>query len=79
MVLRSKNVFGPYEDRIVMAQGNTPINGPHQGAWVTTPGDKEDWFLHFQDQGPYGRVVHLQPMSWKNDWPVIGETPTAMG
>jgi beta-xylosidase len=75
VVLRSKNVFGPYEDRIVMAQGNTPINGPHQGAWITTPGDKEDWFMHFQDQGPYGRVVHLQPMVWKNDWPVIGNDP----
>ncbi|GAB2465716.1 glycoside hydrolase [Hymenobacter qilianensis] len=79
VVLRSKNVFGPYEDRIVMAQGNTPINGPHQGAWVTTPGDKEDWFMHFQDQGPYGRVVHLQPMVWKNDWPVIGNDPDGDG
>ncbi|WP_133272426.1 glycoside hydrolase family 43 protein [Hymenobacter radiodurans] len=79
VVLRSKNVFGPYEDRIVMAQGNTPINGPHQGAWVTTPGDKEDWFMHFQDQGAYGRVVHLQPMVWKNDWPVIGNDPDGDG
>lgn len=73
VVLRAKNVFGPYEDRIVLAQGKTPINGPHQGAWVDTPDGKQDWFLHFQDQGAYGRVVHLQPMTWQNDWPVIGE------
>ncbi|SHK88179.1 Beta-xylosidase [Hymenobacter psychrotolerans DSM 18569] len=72
LVLRSKSVYGPYEERIVMDQGKTPINGPHQGAWVDT-NTGEDWFLHFQDQGPYGRVVHLQPMVWKNDWPVIGE------
>ncbi len=72
LVLRSKNVYGPYEERIVMDQGKTPVNGPHQGAWVDTDAG-EDWFLHFQDQGPYGRVVHLQPMAWKNDWPVIGE------
>jgi beta-xylosidase len=78
-VLRSKNVFGPYEDRIVMDQGKTTTNGPHQGAWVDTPDGKEDWFLHFQDQGPYGRVVHLQPMAWKNDWPVIGEDPDGDG
>ncbi|UOQ54917.1 glycoside hydrolase family 43 protein [Hymenobacter cellulosivorans] len=71
VVMRSKNVFGPYEDRIVMDQGKTPTNGPHQGAWIDTPSG-EDWFMHFQDQGPYGRVVHLQPMTWKNDWPVIG-------
>ena len=78
-VLRSRNVFGPYEDRMVMDQGKTAINGPHQGAWVDTPDGKEDWFLHFQDQGPYGRVVHLQPMAWKNDWPVIGADPDGDG
>jgi beta-xylosidase len=70
-VLRSRNIFGPYEDRIVLAQGNTEINGPHQGAWVETK-TGESWFLHFQDRGAYGRVVHLQPMQWVNDWPVIG-------
>jgi beta-xylosidase len=69
---RSRSIFGPYEDRIVLAQGDTTINGPHQGAWVTTRSG-EDWFLHFQDRGPYGRVVHLQPMQWRTDgWPVMG-------
>ncbi|WP_163399300.1 glycoside hydrolase family 43 protein [Flavobacterium fluviatile] len=70
-VMRSKNVFGPYEKRKVMDQGKTPVNGPHQGAWIQTQ-TGEDWFIHFQDQFAYGRVVHLQPMKWKNDWPVIG-------
>jgi beta-xylosidase len=71
LVLRSKNIYGPYERKIVMDQGTTTVNGPHQGAWVNTV-TGEDWFLHFQDKGPYGRVVHLQPMQWKNGWPVIG-------
>lgn len=71
LVLRSKNLYGPYERKVVMDQGATPINGPHQGAWVTTPAG-EHWFLHFQDKEAYGRVVHLQPMKWVNDWPVIG-------
>lgn len=71
-VLRSKNIYGPYERRVVMDQGNTTINGPHQGAWVDTK-TGEHWFLHFQDKDAYGRVVHLQPMKWINDWPVIGE------
>lgn len=71
IVLRSKNIYGPYESKIVMRQGTTNINGPHQGAWVTTPAG-EDWFLHFQDKGAYGRILHLNPMAWKNDWPVIG-------
>jgi beta-xylosidase len=70
-VFRSKNIRGPYEDRIVLAQGKTPINGPHQGAWVETPAG-ESWFLHFQDKEAYGRIVHLQPMRWENDWPLMG-------
>ena len=71
-VFRSRSIWGPYEDRIVLAQGDTPINGPHQGAWVTTAAGA-DWFLHFQDRGAYGRVVHLQPMRWRADgWPVMG-------
>lgn len=71
-VLRSRHIYGPYEDRIVMAQGNTDINGPHQGAWVEL-NSGESWFVHFQDRGPYGRVVHLQPLAWRDGWPVIGE------
>jgi len=71
LVLRSKNIYGPYERKVVMDQGNTIVNGPHQGALVTTQ-KGEDWFIHFQDKGVYGRVVHLQPITWKNDWPVIG-------
>ena len=71
LVLRSKNIYGPYERKVVMDQGSTKINGPHQGAWVDTKSG-EHWFLHFQDLEAYGRIVHLQPMKWVNDWPVIG-------
>lgn len=72
LVLRSKNIYGPYEQRIVLHQGSTAINGPHQGALVQTQ-TGEDWFIHFQDRGAYGRISHLQPVAWKNDWPIIGE------
>lgn len=72
VVLRSKNPWGPYEERVVMAQGASETNGPHQGAWIDTPSG-EHWFMHFQDKDAYGRVVHLQPMEWTADgWPVIG-------
>lgn len=71
LALRSKHIYGPYESKVVMAQGNSKINGPHQGAWVDTPAG-ESWFIHFQDKGVYGRVIHLNPMKWINDWPVIG-------
>ncbi len=72
VVLRADNPFGPYEERVVMAQGTSSVNGPHQGAWVETA-QGEHWFIHFQDKDAYGRVVHLQPMRWTDEgWPVIG-------
>ncbi len=71
VVLRSKNIYGPYEDKIVLEQGSTKINGPHQGGWVETQ-TGESWFIHFQDCDAYGRIVHLQPMKWENNWPLMG-------
>jgi beta-xylosidase len=70
-VFRSRTLGGPYESRIVLAQGSSGINGPHQGALVDTP-KGQSWFLHFQDLEAYGRVVHLQPVTWRDGWPVIG-------
>ncbi|MBN2222247.1 MAG: glycoside hydrolase 43 family protein [Vallitaleaceae bacterium] len=70
-VLRSKNIEGPYEEKIVMEQKDTMINGPHQGGLVDTV-HGEEWFIHFQDRGFYGRIVHLQPVRWENQWPIIG-------
>jgi beta-xylosidase len=70
-IFRSKSIYGPYEDKIVLHQGNTSINGPHQGGWVETESG-DSWFVHFQDRGAYGRIVHLQPMYWENEWPVMG-------
>ena len=72
VVMRSKNIWGPYEYRNVLVQGNTAVNGPHQGAWLDTQ-TGEDYFLHFQDVYAAGRIVHLQPVKWVNDWPIMGE------
>lgn len=77
-VLRSKNVYGPYEYKIVMHQGNTNVNGPHQGGYVETT-DKTSYFIHFQDMGPYGRICHLQPMCFNGGWPFIGEEKNGDG
>ncbi len=71
LALRSAAPYGPYECRRVLSQGSTQINGPHQGGWVDTSFG-EDWFVHFQDVGIYGRVPHLQPLRWEDGWPVIG-------
>ena len=70
-VLRSRNIYGPYERRVVLEQGSTRINGPHQGALVDAP-DGSWWFYHFQETPVLGRVVHLQPVCWDGDWPLMG-------
>jgi len=73
VALRSRHIYGPYADRVVLAQGQTTVNGPHQGALVDTPRGQW-WFVHFQDAGVYGRVVHLNPVTWRDDWPLVGVT-----
>jgi len=71
-VLRSKEIYGPYEDKIVLHKSRTEINGPHQGGLVELKSGQW-WFMHFQDKGPYGRIVHLQPVQWKDGWPLMGD------
>lgn len=76
--LRARSVYGPYERRVVLERGSTSINGPHQGALVDTP-DGTWWFLHFQQCSPLGRIVHLQPVTWQDGWPFIGQDPDGNG
>lgn len=71
VALRSRNIYGPYEYKTVLHQGITDTNGPHQGGLVIFD-NNESWFVHFQDRGPYGRIVHLQPVNWKDGWPEMG-------
>ncbi|WP_416307374.1 glycoside hydrolase 43 family protein [Neptunicella sp. SCSIO 80796] len=71
-VLRSKNIYGPYESKTILHKGNTEINGPHQGGVVQLKSG-EWWFMHFQDRGLFGRIPHLQPMTWHDGWPQMGK------
>lgn len=78
VALRSKDIYGPYEMKIVLAQGDTPVNGPHQGALIDLDDGGQRWaFMHFQQVGAYGRIVHLQPAVWRDDWPVLGDSTAA--
>lgn len=72
IVLRSKHIYGPYERRVVMDQGKSDIVSPHQGGWVETQ-TGQSWFLHFAQPTVYGRLVYLEPMTWKKGWPIIGK------
>ncbi|MDN3496842.1 family 43 glycosylhydrolase [Planococcus sp. APC 4015] len=72
-VFRADDLAGPWGHRIVLAQGASDVNGPHQGAWVVGA-DGEEWFLHFQHTPRHGRILHLQPLVWSDDgWPRVGQ------
>jgi beta-xylosidase len=76
--LRSKDIYGPYERKIVLEKGTTNVNGPHQGGLVDLDSG-ESWFIHFQDAGSIGRVCWLEPVKWINDWPFMGVDNDANG
>jgi beta-xylosidase len=71
-VLRARDIFGPYEWRVVLVPGQTGVLGPHQGAYVETP-THQGWFIHFNSIGAFGRITYLEPVHWRDDWPVIGD------
>lgn len=71
LVLRGKSPFGPFDEKVVLEQGKSVVNGPHQGAWIDDVKGNH-WFVHFQDVEELGRIVHLQPLRWVDDWPVVG-------
>lgn len=71
VALRSRNICGPYEKKVVLEQGTTSVRGPHQGGLVQLESG-ESWFIHFVCQGAWGRVAYLEPVTWESDWPLMG-------
>ncbi|MEO8414914.1 MAG: glycoside hydrolase 43 family protein [Ginsengibacter sp.] len=72
VALRSKNIYGPYEQKVVIYDTTKGINfGIHQGALIELP-NGDWWTILFVDSGPFGRFPSLQPVKWVNDWPMVG-------
>lgn len=69
---RARDIRGPYEWRVVLEAGSTKVQAPHQGGYVETPSG-QGWFLHFNSTQAFGRINHLQPVQWVDDWPIMGE------
>ncbi|MGJ7029679.1 beta-galactosidase [Niabella hirudinis] len=77
--LRSKNIYGPYESKIIVQdESSYPQNGLHQGGMIQVQ-DGSWWFIIMQDRGPMGRVPHLEPVVWKEGWPMIGKNGEGKG
>ncbi|MDP4208880.1 MAG: glycoside hydrolase 43 family protein [Bacteroidota bacterium] len=73
VALRSKNIYGPYEQKVVIWDKNkgTLNFGIHQGALIQTQ-TGEWWTMLFLDRGPFGRLPSLQPVTWTDGWPMVG-------
>lgn len=73
LVARGKSPAGPFESRIVGDDGpNMRDAHTHQGGAVDTP--EGDWYYFlFQDAGPIGRVPSIQPLTWIEGWPMMGD------
>jgi beta-xylosidase len=72
VALRSKNIYGPYEQKVVISESTPGVNfGIHQGALIQTQSG-EWWTILFVDSGPFGRFPSLQPVSWIENWPMVG-------
>lgn len=72
VALRSKNIYGPYEQKVVLRDTTPGVNfGVHQGALIQTQ-TGEWWTMLFVDGGAFGRFPSLQPVTWVDDWPMVG-------
>jgi len=73
VALRSKSIWGPYEERVVIKETdrNNVNFGVHQGALIQTQ-TGQWWTMLFIDMGPFGRFPSLQPVTWQDNWPIAG-------
>lgn len=72
VALRSKSIWGPYEEKVVIRETEKNVNfGIHQGALIKTQ-TGEWWTMLFVDIGPFGRFPSLQPVTWVDNWPIAG-------
>lgn len=69
---RSKSLDGDWEMKIVLDDNLGFRNdGIAQGGIIDSVDG--DWYcLLFQDHGAVGRLPVLMPMTWEDDWPVVG-------
>ena len=78
VALRSKNIYGPYEQKLVLRDTTDgPNYGVHQGALIQTPSG-EWWTILMVDSGPFGRFPSLQPITWEDNWPLAGSEGKAV-
>lgn len=68
---RSKNIEGPYESKVIFKSNFGGF--PYAGQGTIFDGKNGEWYgLMFQDRGGVGRILTLEPCSWIDGWPMLG-------
>jgi beta-xylosidase len=81
IVLRSRDIAGPYEKKIVLERDPITGRSSSQGALIQAPNGSW-WYLHqlIQSKNTFeGRPQCLIPVIWKEDWPMLGIDVDANG
>ena len=71
----TNSIYGPYEKKVVLEQGNGIPNSACQGSLLQVD-DGSWWYLHqLVQNGPnfWGRPQMLEPVKWVDGWPIIGK------
>ena len=73
VAFRSTNIFGPYEEKMLLEKYiDGKVNTIHQGSLIDTPDGNEWWTIMQEDKGAMGRMPNLQPVTWEDGWPIVG-------
>lgn len=72
VAFRSTDPFGTYEEKMLVEKTiNGQVNTIHQGALIEDTEGKW-WTIMQQDLGALGRFPNLQPVTWVDGWPIVG-------
>ncbi len=73
MARRSLNMFGPYTEEKQLALPSVEAMEPNQGGIILGK-DNKWYFLTHHGTGDWsGRIVSLLPVTWIEDWPILGK------
>lgn len=69
---RADNIQGPWEKKVILETEFAGFNGVGQGT-IVDAADGNWYGIVFQDRGGVGRVLALEPCTWKDGWPMLGD------
>lgn len=73
VAFRSKDIFGTYEEKMLVEKNiDGKVNTIHQGALIEDTAGKW-WTIMQEDLGALGRMPNLQPVTWVDEWPIVGD------